>query len=89
MNRLENVILEQNIKVTIITGDNEVHTFLAEMELKDSSDIFTELPIDKTSEMIEPDEHDDYETFYSTTIGNLLSTYGSIVITQVTKNRNQ
>ena len=77
---------DANLKITIITKDNNLVDFLAEAEL--DMDIFTEKSIDENSKFNDGECFncdDEAEPFYSTSINDLLEKYKSIKLTKIIK----
>jgi hypothetical protein len=75
---------ENNVKITILKNDDTLITFLAEADFENDYFIYTEIPIDENSKLVDFDMDEKYH-FYSTSLGCLLEKYQSIGISQIKK----
>ena len=75
--------MDNNMRINIRKNDGTLIEFKIEMELKDGiADIFTEMPIDNKSELINFFEEEE-EHFYSTSLGDLLDDYESVELSKI------
>lgn len=74
--------LEINIKVTIIKKDDTIHEFVAESGGFMDGEIFTQMPIDETSKLIESFVDDDEWFCYSTSLHDIVEKYKGIAISK-------
>jgi len=75
--------MANNMRIAIRKNDGSLIEFKVEMELNDGiADIFTEMPIDNKSKLIDFFEEEE-EQFYSTSLGYLLETYESVELSKI------
>ena len=75
--------LDKDIKVTIIKNDESINEFYAESDFYNTGEIYTELPIDETSRLIESNYDDDDWVFYSTNLHDLIKNSVGIAISKI------
>ena len=73
--------LEINIKITIMKHDESIHEFDAEADFT-TGRIYTEMPVDETSQLIESFYDDDEEVYYGTDLGHIVEKYKGIAISK-------
>jgi hypothetical protein len=77
-------MIEKNLKVTILKNEGILVDLLAESNLHNDNDIYTDIPIDENSEFIVDDEDEDEEIqFYATSLDNLIEKYKSITLQKI------
>ena len=75
--------MANNMRIAIRKKDGTLIEFQVEMELNDGiAEIFTEVPIDNKSELIDFFE-DKEEQFYYTSLGDLLDDYESVELSKI------